>query len=113
MLVRNGRALFRAREEFPALQLATRQPRTAVAQRADGRILLVAVDGGRLGYSTGLSNFELAQALVRLGAVTGFALAGGRATTMASEGRLLNRPSGRSGETPLANALLLIYRPTP
>jgi hypothetical protein len=110
VLVRNGRAVFRAREEFPALQLVTRQARTAVAQRADGRILLVAVDGGRLGYSTGLSNFELAQALVRLGAVTGFGLGGGTATTMASEGRLLNRPSSRRGETPLANALLLVYR---
>jgi hypothetical protein len=108
VLVRGGRAVFRAREAFPPLFLATRQARTAVAQRADGRIALVAVDGGRLGVSTGLSNFELAQALVRLGAVTGYALAGGSSTVMAGNGRLLSRP--RRGEPALADALMLLYR---
>ena len=31
---------------------------------------MVVVDGRRPGYSVGMTNFELAQALVRLGAVT-------------------------------------------
>ena len=111
VLVRDGRPLFRSRESFPAATLALRQARTAVAQRADGRILLVAVDGGRLGSSVGMTNFELARTLVRLGAVTGFALAGGRSTTLAADGRLLNRPSDRRlGEQALADALLLVYR---
>ena len=44
-----------------------RNPRTAVGQRADGRILLVVVDGRQPGYSVGMTNFELAQTLVRLG----------------------------------------------
>ena len=45
---------------------------SAIGQLADGRIVLVAVDGGQPGYSVGMTNFELAQTLVRLGAVTGW-----------------------------------------
>ena len=48
---------------------------------------------GSPGTASGLTNFELAQALVRLGAVTGMALDSGGSTTMAFDGALLNRPS--------------------
>ena len=72
-----------------------------------GAIILVAVDGRQPGYSVGMTNFELAQALVRLGAVTGMALDGGGSTTMAFDGSLLNRPSG--AERPISTALLLQY----
>ena len=70
VVVRDGGPVFRANEAFSSCQLAPRHPRTAVGQLADGRILLVVVDGRRPGYSVGMTNFELAQALVRLGAVT-------------------------------------------
>lgn len=109
LLVRDGKAVFRARENFSARTLALRQARTAVGQRADGRLLLVAVDGGRLGSSVGMTNYELARTLVRLGAVTGYALAGGQSSVLAADGRLLNRPRG--SEPALADALLLVYRP--
>ncbi|HEY6568898.1 MAG TPA: FlgD immunoglobulin-like domain containing protein, partial [Candidatus Limnocylindrales bacterium] len=58
--------------------------------------------------SVGLTNFELGQALVRLGAVTGMALDGGGSTTMAYDGRLLNRPSGPS-ERAIATGLVFEY----
>jgi hypothetical protein len=112
VLVREGKAVFRAREAFDTPVLARRQARVAVGQRADGRILLVATDGGRLGYSIGLSNFELARALVRLGAVTGFALAPGPSATLASDGTLVTRAI-RGGERMQSNALLLRYHPPP
>jgi hypothetical protein len=111
VLVRDGKGVFRAREAFGPPVLAVRQGRAAVAQRADGRILLVAADGGRLGYSVGLSNYDLARALVRLGAVTGFALAPGPGAALASDGALLTRPV-KGGERTLADALLLRYRST-
>ena len=109
VLVRDGRAVFRAREAFGATVLAVRQARAAVGQRADGRLLLVAADGGRVGYSVGLSNYDLARALVRLGAVTGFALAPGPGAALASDGVLLSRQS-KGGERILADAILLRYR---
>ena len=108
-LVRNGQPLFRAGEVFSTRQLGPRAPRSAVGQRRDGRIVLVAVDGRQPGYSIGLTNFELAQALVRLGAVTGMALDSGGSTTMAFDGTLLNRPSdGR--ERAISTALMFAYR---
>lgn len=107
LLVRNRKPVFRANEAFTASWLVPRLARTAVGQRADGRILLVAVDGGRAGYSSGMTNFELAQELARRGAVTAMALDAGASTTMAFEGNLLNRPSG--GERAIADALILSY----
>jgi hypothetical protein len=108
-LVRNGQPIFRAGEVFTTRQLGPRAPRSAVGQLRDGRIVLVAVDGRQPGYSIGLTNFELAQALVRLGAVTGMALDSGGSTTMAFDGTLLNRPSdGR--ERAISTALMFAYR---
>jgi Phosphodiester glycosidase len=108
LLVRGGKAVFRSLEDFTNDQLTARTARAAVGQLADGRILLVTVDGGRPGYSVGLTSFELGQALVRLGAVTAAGLAPGDAVTLASGGRVLNRPSG-AAELPVKDALLVEY----
>jgi exopolysaccharide biosynthesis protein len=108
LLVRNGTPVYRANEAFSTSQLAPRGPRTAIAQRADGSILFVATDGRQPGYSVGMTNFELAQTLVRLGAVRGMALDGGGSSTLAFDGQVLNRPSdGR--ERMVSNALMLQY----
>jgi hypothetical protein len=109
LLVRNGIGVFNAREVFPVGQLVLRQPRSAVGQLGDGRIVLVTVDGGGPGYSTGLTNFELAQTLVRLGAVTGAALESGPASAMAFDGQLLSRPLAPGGGEPVAEGLFVAY----
>jgi hypothetical protein len=114
--VRNGKAVFRSFEDFTNDQVNARSPRAAVGQLADGRILLVTVDGGRPGYSVGLTSFELAQALVRLGAVTAAGVDPGDSVTAAFDGTLLNRPSGRAQRT-VKEALLVqyfgVYAPQP
>jgi hypothetical protein len=107
-LVEGGRPVFQAGEAFASSQLAPRAPRSAVGQLADGRLVFVAVDGRERGYSVGLTNFELAQTMMRLGAVRAMALDSGGSTTLAFDGSLLNRPSdGR--ERPIATALMLLY----
>jgi hypothetical protein len=108
LLVRDGAPVYRANEAFTISQLAPRGPRSAVGQRADGSLVLVATDGSQSGYSVGMTNFELAQTLARLGAVRGMALDGGASSTLAFEGTLLNRPSA-GAEREIANALLLQY----
>jgi hypothetical protein len=109
VIVRNGKAIFNAAEAFAAIDLTHREPRTAVGQRADGRIVLLAVDGRQPGYSSGVTNFELAQAMVRLGAITASALDSGGSTTMAVEGQLMNRPSDPTGEREVGEALVVAY----
>jgi len=116
VLVRGGRPVYQAHEAFTTSLLVPRHPRTAVGQLADGRILLVAVDGRQSGYSVGMTMFELAQALVRLGAVRGMGFDGGGSTTLAFEGAVLNRPSNAT-ERPVSTALMLqyygVYAPPP
>ena len=109
LLVRDGRPIFRSNELFTVDQLVPRAPRTAVGQTQDGRIILVTVDGRRPGHSVGMTNFELALTLARLGAWTASALDGGGSSTMAFEGTLLNRPSDPGGERAVAESLSLFY----
>ena len=117
VLVRNGGPVFRANEAFTSSQLAPRAPRTGVGQLADGRILLVVADGRRPGYSVGMTNFELAQTLVRLGAVTGFRLRRRRLVDAGVQRHVAQPPVRLGGERPSATALQLmyygVYAPTP
>jgi hypothetical protein len=108
-LVRNGRPVFRANESFTATQLFTRTARSAVGQTADGRLLLLTVDGGRPGYSTGLTSFELSLAMMRFGAVSACGLGTGASAALAFDGKLLSRPSDPHGESPVADALVFAY----
>jgi hypothetical protein len=116
LLVRNGAPIFQAKEAFKSSQLVPRGPRTAVGQAADGSVLLVTTDGRQPGYSVGMTNYELAQTLVRFGAVRAMALDGGGSSTLAFDGAVLNRPSGGAERT-VANSLLLqyygVYAPPP
>ena len=116
ILVRDGVPVYRANEGFTTSQLAPRGPRTAVGQRADGGVILLTTDGRQPGFSVGMTNFELAQALVRYGAVRGMGLDGGGSSTLAFEGTVLNSPSdGR--ERAVSTALMLqyygVYAPPP
>ncbi|HET7450814.1 MAG TPA: phosphodiester glycosidase family protein [Gaiellaceae bacterium] len=107
VLVRAGKPVFRSLEDFTNDQVTARDPRAGVGQLADGRVVLVAVDGDQPGYSVGLTAFELAQAMVRLGVVSGAGLQTGDAVTVAFDARLLNRPRG--GEHAIKEALLYQY----
>ena len=109
IIVRAGKPIFNALEEFGSAQLNRRHPRTAVGQRADGRIVMVVVDGRRPGYSAGMTNFELAQAMIRLGVVSASALDSGGSSTMAFDGQLLSRPSDGGGERMVADSLNVMY----
>lgn len=106
LLVKNGKPVFKAGESVPTSDLALRRPRTAVGQKADGTILMVTVDGGLPG--AGMTNFELAQTMARLGAVSAAALGSGDASGMAFDGHLLSTaPVG--GGPGIADALLVEY----
>ncbi len=108
-LIRQGRPIFRPNEDFGVYHLNRRHPRTAVGQKADGRIVMLVVDGRRPGYSAGMTNFELAQTMMRLGVVTASALDAGGSSTMAFDAQLLSRPSDSGGERLVSEALLVMY----
>ena len=108
LLVRNGKPIFHAGESFQPRQLNGRQPRGAIGQLPDGRIVLVGVEGTKPSYSIGMSNYELAVELSRLGVTTAFGLGSGSSAGIAFDGALLTRPSG--GTVPkVSDALVLSY----
>jgi flagellar hook assembly protein FlgD len=108
VLVQGGKPVFRANEDIGSAVLNPRLSRSAIAQLADGHILFVTTDGGRPGYSVGMTNFELAVALVRLGAIQAMALGSGAGASMSFDGSLLSRPSGRA-ESEIADAVVMLY----
>ena len=96
---------------------ATRAPRTAIGMRSDGEIFLVAVDG-RSSASAGLSLTEMADLMVKLGAVWAGNLDGGGRTTVVSREvgadalSVQNNPSDGS-ERRVANAWLITVPGSP
>jgi hypothetical protein len=70
-----------------------RQPRTAVGVTADGRLLLVVVDGRQPGYSVGMTLVELTDLMQSLGAQNAINLDGGGSSAMWVNGLRVTRPS--------------------
>lgn len=84
-----------------------RNPRTLAGITASGKLLLVAVDGRRPGYSVGASFIESAKILRSLGAVDAVNLDGGGSTTLTIDQQLVNRPSDATGERPIGDAIVI------
>ena len=84
-----------------------RNPRTLAGVTADGRLLLVTVDGRQPGHSVGASFAESAAIMQALGAVDAVNLDGGGSTAMTVGSSLVTRPSDTTGERPIADALVL------
>ncbi len=84
-----------------------RASRTAVGATANGKLLVVVVDGRQPGYSRGMTLRELAELMQTLGAVNALNLDGGGSSTMVVNGLVANRPSdGR--ERSVSNALVVL-----
>jgi hypothetical protein len=107
LVVKGGKPVFSTGESFPSSDLTSRQPRTGVGQLADGHVILVTVDGGRPGYSVGMSTYELAQTMAKLGVVTAAGLQYGNLVTSAFDTDVLDRPLG---DPKLKEALLVAYQ---
>ncbi len=93
----------------------SRHPRSAIGRTADGRILLVTVDG-RTSAGAGMTLSALAQHMVNLGAIDAANLDGGGSTTMwirdKSINGIVNFPSDNGvsdhwGERPVSDVLLV------
>lgn len=96
MLMENG-----AMSDIPARDKSfstTHHPRTGIAVRADGKVLLVTADGRRPGVAEGMSLDSFAHLFKCLGAVDALNLDGGGSTTAwvshLPYGGVVNKPSG-------------------
>ena len=81
-------------------------PRTAIAQRADGAILMLVIDGRQV-HSIGATYQDMIDLLLDYGAVNACNMDGGSSTVMYYEGRYVNSCSAENGQPrPLPNAFL-------
>ncbi len=114
-LVRNGREeITQARDGFvhpgdPSFAygfVVKRNPRTFAGVDAQGRTVLVTVDG-RSTTDLGLSIPETADVARSLGLVDAINLDGGGSTAMAVNGALVTHPSDPAGERPVGDAIVV------
>ena len=83
--------------------------RTAIAQRKDGIVLMVIIDGRQPGYSLGIDMVELTDLLVKYKAYNAANLDGGASTSLVVNGKLYSKPCAVSatGERPIPNAWMV------
>ena len=87
-------------------------PRTVMAQRADGAILFLLIDGRQPGHSLGATLYDAQEILLEHGAVIAANLDGGSSTVLVAEGgEIVNKPSSSSGERYLPTAFLVFEHP--
>ena len=104
LLVNNGVNVAKSCSSY----FCSRNPRTGIAETADGSILLVTVDG-RSSSSVGMTLIGFADYLKSLGATYALNLDGGGSTTMWVDGEgVVNDPSDSSGERYVTNAVLVL-----
>lgn len=86
-----------------------RHPRTAIGWTADGKLILLTVDG-RQKFSVGMTMAELADLMFELGCVEAMNLDGGGSSTMVVNRKVVNHPSDATGERAVSDALLVYSR---
>lgn len=69
-------------------------PRTAIAQRKDGIVLFLTIDGRQPGYSIGANMKEVRDILFKYKAYNAANLDGGASTTLTVNGKIYNKPCG-------------------
>jgi hypothetical protein len=105
-LLRAGRIDITARAEAQE-SLGGRNPRTLAGVRADGRVLLVAIDGRRPEWSAGTTFRESALVMRSLGARDAMDFDDGGSTAMTVGTRVVNRPSDPGGERAVSDGVFV------
>ena len=87
-------------------------PRTVIAQRKDGVVLFLVIDGRMPGYSLGATMNDVIEVLLRYKAYNAANLDGGASTTMSVNGSLWNNPyvGGEYGGRTVSNAWIVTNR---
>ena len=82
------------------------QPRSAIAQKKDGTILMLVIDGRQKG-SLGATLKNVQDIFLQYGAYNAFNLDGGASATMVYDGKVVNTPSDIMGERYVPNAFII------
>ena len=102
-----GPTLIENGEVRPGLDNNSQEPRTAVGQRADGKIVIVALQGRQL-QALGVTCRELAMIMLGYGCVDAGNLDGGASSDMYFQGKYLNVCNTSGGPRPIPTSVLVM-----
>jgi exopolysaccharide biosynthesis protein len=111
MILSNGKVVsdsINVREKTSITFLRARHPRTFVGFDKDSTRLYLCVVDGRQERSLGMNFQEMANVLLSIGVWNAVNLDGGGSTTMVIHHKIVNSPSDKAGERPVANTLQVI-----
>jgi exopolysaccharide biosynthesis protein len=86
-------------------------PRTCMAQKKDGTIMFIVIDGRQPGYSVGATLYDVQLILLDKGAVTAANLDGGSSSIMVKDNQVINHPSSSYGMRYLPTSFLVFDHP--
>lgn len=84
-------------------------PRTAIGQRSDGAVLLLVIDGRQV-ISMGATYLDIAEIMVRYGAVNACNLDGGSSSLMWFEGDYINNCASVIGIRPVPDTFIVLAK---
>ena len=96
-------------EVFFGSEISNIHPRTAAGYTSDGRFILMVVDG-RQASSRGVYLQELAVMMDNLDCVEAINLDGGGSSGMVVNGKILNRPTGTTGQREVMSAIAVLFQ---
>lgn len=105
-IVKDGQVVIGNKDEWVGV-LTNQDPRTAVGIKKDGTVVFIVVDGRQPGYSRGMTGRELGEFLRNYGVENAAMLDGGASSEMIFGGKIVNKPSFKGQERPLAGGLII------
>lgn len=106
MLIKGGNINITDVEELIVIDNASARARSAIGYTADGKIVMLAVEGNNAGVSDGLSLVELANYMKDMGCVGAINLDGGGSTTLRVGAQAMFTPSDGT-ERAMASVILI------
>ena len=97
-------------EGLTAKFTAVRHPRTFVGFNADTSMLYLGVVDGRQEQSVGMTFLEMSNFLLSYGVTNAINLDGGGSSVLVINGKVVNSPSDKTGERPVANSIQVIVK---
>jgi hypothetical protein len=114
VLLQQGNILITNNEErkFAGTAIKDKHPRTAMGYTADGRLILLVVEGRNPGKAEGATLTQLAEMFRQLGCVEALNLDGGGSSCLLVNGKNTIQPSDKEGQRPVP-AVFIVERNQP
>ncbi len=109
VLVQNGMISIANDQEmkFAGKAIDDKHPRSAIGYTADGKLVIVAIEGRHPGVAEGATLKETAQLLIELGCIEALNLDGGGSSCLLINGKQTITPSDKEGERAVPGVFII------